>query len=184
MSFSYFLANHPLVLIFCNIQIDVDIGSSSVARSVIGLVLGYVTSLVVDLAILIEVCAFLLIKFTDRQSSCGIIIFCSFLVQTLFFGESAEVSIYDCCFCNFSGVIICRQIDTLNLKGVCFYFYHGIRFGVYDSILCHTPVCLKENSVGCFAEDFFLFLQYIPLVTTLRHTTFDFVLQLAYTNNI
>ncbi|CAJ1975570.1 unnamed protein product [Sphenostylis stenocarpa] len=34
--------------------IDVDIGSSSVARSVIGLVLGYVTSLVVDLAILIE----------------------------------------------------------------------------------------------------------------------------------
>lgn len=38
------------------LQIDVDIGSSSVARSVIGLVLGYVTSLVVDLAILIEVC--------------------------------------------------------------------------------------------------------------------------------
>ncbi|ESW10426.1 hypothetical protein PHAVU_009G208400 [Phaseolus vulgaris] len=35
-------------------EIDVDIGSSSVARSVIGLVLGYVTSLVVDLAILIE----------------------------------------------------------------------------------------------------------------------------------
>ncbi|GJS22560.1 pre-mRNA-splicing factor SLU7 [Tanacetum coccineum] len=35
-------------------MIDVDIGSSSVARSVIGLVLGYVTSLVVDLAILIE----------------------------------------------------------------------------------------------------------------------------------
>nr|GMC65105.1 protein ENHANCED DISEASE RESISTANCE 2-like isoform X1 [Ipomoea batatas] len=36
------------------IEIDVDIGSSSVARSIIGLVLGYVTSLVVDLAILIE----------------------------------------------------------------------------------------------------------------------------------
>ncbi|XP_029124554.1 protein ENHANCED DISEASE RESISTANCE 2-like isoform X2 [Cajanus cajan] len=35
-------------------EIDVDIGSSSVARSVIGLVMGYVTSLVVDLAILIE----------------------------------------------------------------------------------------------------------------------------------
>ncbi|KAL2338480.1 hypothetical protein Fmac_012926 [Flemingia macrophylla] len=35
-------------------EIDVDIGSSSVARSVIGLVLGYVTCLVVDLAILIE----------------------------------------------------------------------------------------------------------------------------------
>ncbi|XP_061375754.1 protein ENHANCED DISEASE RESISTANCE 2-like [Gastrolobium bilobum] len=36
------------------LEIDVDIGSSSVARSVIGFVLGYVTSLVVDLAILIE----------------------------------------------------------------------------------------------------------------------------------
>ena len=37
------------------LQIDVDIGSSSVARSIIGLVLGYVTRIVVDLAILIEV---------------------------------------------------------------------------------------------------------------------------------
>jgi hypothetical protein len=37
------------------LEIDVDIGSSSVARSIIGLVLGYVTGLVVDLAILIEV---------------------------------------------------------------------------------------------------------------------------------
>lgn len=36
------------------LEIDVDIGSSSVARSVISLVLGYVTSLVVDLAIVIE----------------------------------------------------------------------------------------------------------------------------------
>ncbi|KAJ0741115.1 putative START domain, protein ENHANCED DISEASE RESISTANCE 2, START-like domain superfamily [Helianthus annuus] len=36
------------------LEIDVDIGSSSVARSIIGLVLGYVTSLVVDLAVLIE----------------------------------------------------------------------------------------------------------------------------------
>ncbi|KAL4181400.1 hypothetical protein AMTRI_Chr12g271010 [Amborella trichopoda] len=36
------------------LEIDVDIGSSSVARSIIGLVLGYITSLVVDLAILIE----------------------------------------------------------------------------------------------------------------------------------
>ncbi|XAR50738.1 hypothetical protein NMG60_11005152 [Bertholletia excelsa] len=36
------------------LEIDVDIGSSSVARSVISLVLGYVTSIVVDLAILIE----------------------------------------------------------------------------------------------------------------------------------
>ncbi|KAL4564111.1 hypothetical protein LXL04_028163 [Taraxacum kok-saghyz] len=34
--------------------IDVDVGSSSVARSVVGIVLGYVTSIVVDLAILIE----------------------------------------------------------------------------------------------------------------------------------
>ncbi|TVU05717.1 hypothetical protein EJB05_48896 [Eragrostis curvula] len=36
------------------LEIDVDIGSSSVARSIIGLVLGYVTSIVVDLAVLIE----------------------------------------------------------------------------------------------------------------------------------
>lgn len=51
-------------------QIDVDIGSSSVARGVIGLVLGYVTSLVVDLAILIEVCVFLplVIIFLDKLS--------------------------------------------------------------------------------------------------------------------
>lgn len=35
-----------------------DIGSSSVARSVVGLVLGYVTSVVVDLAFLIEVCLY------------------------------------------------------------------------------------------------------------------------------
>ncbi|KAG0553541.1 hypothetical protein KC19_12G018800 [Ceratodon purpureus] len=36
------------------LEIDVDIGSSSVARNVVGLVLGYVTSIVVDLAVLIE----------------------------------------------------------------------------------------------------------------------------------
>ncbi|KAK9268362.1 hypothetical protein L1049_000111 [Liquidambar formosana] len=36
------------------LEIDVDIGSSSVARSIISLVLGYVTSIVVDLAILLE----------------------------------------------------------------------------------------------------------------------------------
>ncbi|KAG8367537.1 hypothetical protein BUALT_Bualt16G0082200 [Buddleja alternifolia] len=36
------------------LEIDVDIGSSSVAKSIIGLVLGYVTSIVVDLAFLIE----------------------------------------------------------------------------------------------------------------------------------
>ena len=58
---------HPVEFFFLNfsitvalqrkfaLQIDVDIGSSSVARSIIGLVLGYVTSIVVDLAILIEV---------------------------------------------------------------------------------------------------------------------------------
>lgn len=47
---------YNLFIIICyDAQIDVDIGSSSVARSVIGIVLGYVTSLVVDLAILIEV---------------------------------------------------------------------------------------------------------------------------------
>ncbi|KVH88316.1 hypothetical protein Ccrd_024152 [Cynara cardunculus var. scolymus] len=36
------------------LEVDVDVGSSSVARSVIGIVLGYVTNIVVDLAILIE----------------------------------------------------------------------------------------------------------------------------------
>ncbi|KAL2465615.1 Protein of unknown function (DUF1336) [Abeliophyllum distichum] len=36
------------------LEIDIDIGSSSVARGVIGLVLGYITSIVVDLAIVIE----------------------------------------------------------------------------------------------------------------------------------
>ncbi|CAM6011988.1 unnamed protein product [Sphagnum balticum] len=36
------------------LEIDVDIGSSSVARGVVSLVLGYITSVVVDLAILIE----------------------------------------------------------------------------------------------------------------------------------
>lgn len=36
------------------LEIDCDIGASSVARGIIGVVIGYVTSLVVDLAILIE----------------------------------------------------------------------------------------------------------------------------------
>jgi len=36
------------------LEIDVNIGSSAVARNVVGLVLGYVTSIVVDLAVLIE----------------------------------------------------------------------------------------------------------------------------------
>lgn len=56
-----FLLIHPEIstwipLMSYTMQIDVDIGSSSVARSIIHLVLGYVTSIVVDLAILIEVC--------------------------------------------------------------------------------------------------------------------------------
>eukprot|EP00249_Psilotum_nudum_P005386 c18824_g1_i1 orf=416-2629(+) len=38
------------------LEIDVDVGSSSVARSVCGLVLGYATSVVIDFAILIEAC--------------------------------------------------------------------------------------------------------------------------------
>lgn len=36
-------------------QIDVDIGSSTVANGVLGLVLGVVTSLVVDMAFLVQV---------------------------------------------------------------------------------------------------------------------------------
>ena len=85
LPFSCCLVNHTVLLFFRNIQIDVDIGSSSVARSVIGLVLGYVTNLVVDLAILIEVCAFLLIKFMDKQSSYGVIFFYSFLAKVMKF---------------------------------------------------------------------------------------------------
>lgn len=59
-----------LISIVSYLQIDVDIGSSSVARGVISLVLGYVTSLVVDLAILIEVCIFPVISFTSIPSRC------------------------------------------------------------------------------------------------------------------
>ncbi|GAQ87338.1 hypothetical protein KFL_003460080 [Klebsormidium nitens] len=36
------------------LEMDVDIGSSSVARNIVGLVIGYVTGLVVDLAVLIQ----------------------------------------------------------------------------------------------------------------------------------
>lgn len=56
-------------------QIDVDIGSSSVARSVIGLVLGYVTSIVIDLTILTEVCPFPLLYLQKKYYSA--INFCS-----------------------------------------------------------------------------------------------------------
>ena len=52
LCFYYVESEHPGTI---TLQIDVDIGSSSVARSIIGLVLGYVTSIVVDLGILIEV---------------------------------------------------------------------------------------------------------------------------------
>lgn len=52
------------------LQIDVDIGSSAVARSVIGLVLGYVTSLIVDLAILIEVSFLLDFIITSLKGKC------------------------------------------------------------------------------------------------------------------
>ncbi|KAF5956846.1 hypothetical protein HYC85_004071 [Camellia sinensis] len=51
---TYYTYSAPLMLPSHSAPIDVDIGSSSVARSVITLVLGYVTSIVVDLAILIE----------------------------------------------------------------------------------------------------------------------------------
>lgn len=74
-------------------QIDVDIGSSSVARSVIGLVLGYVTSLVVDLAILIEVCASALVIKTvyiiraefyyGIVNSCFSILFSNYLISII-----------------------------------------------------------------------------------------------------
>lgn len=45
-------------MVMCDrcLQIDVDVGSSSVARSVCGLVLNYATSVVIDFAMLIEVC--------------------------------------------------------------------------------------------------------------------------------
>lgn len=37
-------------------QVDVDIGSSAVANGVLGLVFGVVTTLIVDMAFLIQVC--------------------------------------------------------------------------------------------------------------------------------
>lgn len=54
-----------------NLQIDIDIGSSSVARGVVGLVLGYVTSVVVDLAILVEVIS--CPSFKNRRLLCSYI---------------------------------------------------------------------------------------------------------------
>jgi hypothetical protein len=54
----YYVESEQITAQPFTLQIDVDIGSSSVARSIIGLVLGYVTSIVVDLGILIEVWAY------------------------------------------------------------------------------------------------------------------------------
>lgn len=44
------------------------------ARSVIGLVLGYVTSIVVDLAILIEVCVFLIVTSFGLPTTYGLLV--------------------------------------------------------------------------------------------------------------
>lgn len=42
--------------VFIFLQIDVDIGSSTVANGVLGLVTGVITTLVVDMAFLVQVC--------------------------------------------------------------------------------------------------------------------------------
>lgn len=47
----FLFLNHQFVLI----QLDVDIGSSSVAKGVVNLVLGYLSKLVIELAFLIQV---------------------------------------------------------------------------------------------------------------------------------
>lgn len=65
-----------------------DIGSSSVARGVVGLVLGYITSVVVDLAILIEVIFFLptcdLLSITTLHFCLSIISFVPFHFASYF----------------------------------------------------------------------------------------------------
>ncbi|GAY69601.1 hypothetical protein CUMW_289280 [Citrus unshiu] len=43
-------------LVYWGKQIDVDIGSSTVANGVLGLVVGVITTLVVDMAFLVQVC--------------------------------------------------------------------------------------------------------------------------------
>lgn len=48
------------------LQVDVDIGSSAVANGVLGLVFGVVTTLVVDMAFLIQVGASFLIFFKEK----------------------------------------------------------------------------------------------------------------------
>lgn len=47
---------YKYVIWFIILQIDVDIGSSTVANGVLGLVIGVITSLVVDMAFLVQVC--------------------------------------------------------------------------------------------------------------------------------
>ena len=43
---------------FIQLQVDVDIGSSTVANGVLGLVIGVITTLVVDMAFLVQVFVF------------------------------------------------------------------------------------------------------------------------------
>jgi hypothetical protein len=54
-----FDSNFPNILskVIVVLQVDVDIGSSTVANGVLGLVFGVVTSLVVDMAFLVQVCS-------------------------------------------------------------------------------------------------------------------------------
>lgn len=49
-------ANICMGLMEFMVQIDVDIGSSTVANGVLGLVCGVITTLVVDMAFLVQVC--------------------------------------------------------------------------------------------------------------------------------
>lgn len=44
-------------------QLDVDIGSSTVARGVVSLVLGYLNNLVIEMAFMIQVLAFLQLNY-------------------------------------------------------------------------------------------------------------------------
>ena len=54
---------HPALNIFsCIFQLGVDIGSSTVARGVVSLVLGYLNNLVIEMAFLVQVIVAYLIK--------------------------------------------------------------------------------------------------------------------------
>lgn len=48
--------------IFCYFQLGVDIGSSTVARGVVSLVLGYLNKLVIEMAFLVQVNQFPIVK--------------------------------------------------------------------------------------------------------------------------